>query len=132
MLSAAASMLCESAANEPFFSVPTSPKLPAESNFPCAEKLPSLYATENVPEFVAGDISPSQWRGPIGSCDFGAIWRAFPVLLNTMLSDKVAGIRTVPGNAISSAKVMFCSWMATVSGVTCIALSGIWTIQKSP
>jgi hypothetical protein len=64
-----------SAAKEPFLSVPISPKLPDELKLPTAAKLPSLYATEKVPEFVAIHIFPDQVKGLRGSLDVGRTLR---------------------------------------------------------
>jgi hypothetical protein len=53
--------------NTPFLSVPISPNKPEELKLPWAIKLPSLWETENVPEFVAIHISPAQSNALIGS-----------------------------------------------------------------
>jgi len=47
--------------------MPISPNKPDDEKLPEEVKLPSVYATENVPEFVAGVIVPSQRNGPSGS-----------------------------------------------------------------
>ena len=52
--------------------------MPEELKLPVAEKLPSLWATEKVPEFVAIHILPAQWNALSGSCDVGSIVRGLP------------------------------------------------------
>jgi hypothetical protein len=72
------SVSISSRTKEPFLSVPISPKFPEELKLPCAEKLPSLYAREKVPEFVAIHISPAQLKGLSGSAEVGRTWRGMP------------------------------------------------------
>jgi hypothetical protein len=61
---------------DPFLSVPISPKLPEELKLPVAAKLPSAYATEKVPEFVA--VLSAQLNGLSGSRDVGRTLRGEP------------------------------------------------------
>ena len=52
--------------------------MPEELKLPVAEKLPSLWATEKVPEFVAFHILPAQWNALSGSWEAGTIVRGMP------------------------------------------------------